>query len=159
MTWLAVGGETRDLLVTPNRYQRLTRKYFLDSELRNRLRQEGKQRFIQLLSEHGGVFSRTVVEVLLEKNANLLVEIELLINDNGEFPVWQFDTKGHVLNDIVYISGLLIDAGYVEKCIFFLTPCDDLNGRTPLEALTMEQVTELDMVKRLAHQYLRQGAK
>ncbi len=133
---------------------------------RAKLLLEGKLQFEKLLDEAGGVYKLSEVKSLLKKKTDAIrkrVVRNTLIGRKDEFPTWQFDAKDGVIREVSQVSQLLEHTDYVGKCLFFLTPCDDLEGKTPLEALTTgtstERETRLNIVKRLARQYLKQGAR
>lgn len=127
---------------------------------------EGKIRFEKLLSDAGGVYTLEEVKSLLKTSTDAVrkrIERHTLIGRRDEFPTWQFDNRGRLIREIQQVLQSLKHTDYVGKCLFFLTPCDDLDGKSPKEALTTgtqaQRIACLQTSKRLASQFLEQGAR
>ncbi len=131
---------------------------------RERSRLEGVRRFRTMIEQAGGTEPMKDVEDRLgvsddtiRKRARKKQMIAIPVGNRQEYPVWQFDGP-QMVPHFEEVLQLLNAEHHVDQIRFFLTPSNDLDGLSPINALKQGD-KYLKRIKLKATQFQQQGAK
>lgn len=160
---VAAAGEYPDPLVLSKLFAAMAMRRAACTGTKARLELLGAQRFAELLEHNGGTYSAAETGVRLggitadavRKRGKRLLSVR--IGNKQRYPVWQFDSEGGLLPGFEALLARLATAPDLAKVHFFLTPCPELDGATPLQALR-QGGEQTPLLARLATQFGQQGA-